>query len=59
MAGTFFWQNENLGISFSGVRYKQLVHIAVDRCFLHSQVGLNMSCQSMRAMSGNAMEREA
>ena len=49
MAGTFFWQNEDLGISFSGVRYEQLVHFAVDHCFLHSQVGLNMPCRSMRA----------
>ena len=36
-----FRQKKDLGISFSGVRYKQLVRIAVDRCFLRSQAGLN------------------
>ena len=44
-----FWQNEDLGISFPGVRCKQLVRIAVDRCFLCSQTGLNIPCRSMRA----------
>ena len=39
-----FWKNEDLGISFSLVGYKQLVRIAVDRCFLRSQAGLNMPC---------------
>ena len=48
------WQNEDLGIIFSRVRYKQLIRIVVDRCFLHSQAGLNMPCRSMQArrMSG-------
>ena len=31
------------------MRYNQLVRIAVDRCFLRSQPGLNMPCRSMRA----------
>ena len=32
-SGAFVGQNEDLGISFSGVRYKQLVRVAVDFCF--------------------------
>ena len=31
------------------MRYKQLVRIAVDRCFLHNQTDLNMSYRSTRA----------
>ena len=55
---------EVLRISISGVRYKQLVRIAVDRRFLRSQAGLNMPCPAMGAgggehMSGSAMERGA
>ena len=34
-----FLQKEGLGISFLGMRCKQLVCIAVDRCFLRSQAG--------------------
>ena len=57
-----FWQDEDLGIPFFGVRYKQIVPIAVHHCFVHSQAGLNMPCRSMRAgggerMSENVMER--
>ena len=44
-----FWQKEILRISLSGVRYKQLVHIAVDPCYLLSQAGSNMPCQAMGA----------
>ena len=45
-----FWQNKNLGILFSRVRYKQLVRIAADRYFLGRQAGLNMPrCRSMKA----------
>ena len=44
-----FWQNEDFVTSFSEVRYKQLVRIAIDGGFLRRQAGLNMLCQSMRA----------
>ena len=43
------WQNEDFGISNPRLRYKQLVLVAVDRCFLLSQAGLNMPCRSMGA----------
>ena len=49
----FFLQKEVLGISFSVVRYKQLLRIAVDCCFLHSQAGLNMPCRALGAGAVN------
>ena len=62
-----FWQKDDLGISFSRVRYKQLVRITVDRCFLRSQAGLNMPCRQSTVrgyaswenerIPGNAMEQ--
>ena len=44
-----FVLQKGLGISISGVRYKQLVRIAVDRSFLRNQAGLNMPCRAMGA----------
>ena len=44
-----FLPKEGLEISFSGVNYKQLVRIVVDRYFLRSQAGLNMPCRAMGA----------
>ena len=44
-----FLQKEVLGISLFRVRYKQLVRIAVDRCFFHSQAGLNIPHRAMKA----------
>ena len=44
-----FLQKQVLGTSFSGVRYKQLVRIAVNRCFLRNQAGLDMPCRAMGA----------
>ena len=52
----FFLQKKGLGISYSGVRYKQLVSIAVDRCFLHNQAGLDMPCRAMEAGGVNGYQ---
>ena len=52
-----FLQKEVLEISFSGVRYKQLICIVVDRCFLRSQTGLNMPRRAMGAGGVDGRER--
>ena len=63
-----FLQEEVRGTSFSGVRYKQLVRIAVDRCFSAVKLvykghtikdGSRLSEQWGKQMPGNAMERGA
>ena len=51
-----FLQKNGLGISFSGMKYKQLVRIAVDRCFLRSQADLNMPCRAMGARGVNGCQ---
>ena len=51
-----FLQKGGLGISFSGVRYKQLLRIAVDRCFLGSQAGLNKPCRTTGAGEVNGCQ---
>lgn len=51
-----FLHKEDLRISFSGMKYKQLVPIAVDRCFPHSQAGSNMPCRAMGAGGVNGCQ---
>ena len=63
-----FLQKEVLEISFSRVRYKQLIRAAVDRCFsaarlirgtVKSPTARDYLSYGGERMSGNAMERGA
>ena len=64
-ARAFFWQKDDLGISFSRERYKRFVHITVDRRFSAARL-FQITCQSSttrgyescggKLMSGNTME---
>ena len=59
----YFWQKDDLGISFSREMYKRCVCIEVDRCFPYEE-SLKLTARGYEScggerMSGNAVEQGA